>query len=201
MGSCLSGASSAHSPHNDSSTSSSRNYSRDSSAEMRLHRVPGRVFLNGSSPFASLFCRQGAKGVNQDAMLLWETFGAMEDTVFCGVFDGHGPHGHVVAKKVRDCFPLKIMEEWISRRRDDDNDGKTNNNNKDDILKMMRELFLMASKFVDKELKLHYAMESYGSGTTAVTLIKKVCMLFHFVLSHFHGFKLHMDIVVASIVH
>lgn len=132
---------------------------------------------------------------------IFQMFGAMEDTVFCGVFDGHGPHGHVVAKKVRDCFPLKIMEEWISRRRDDDNDGKTNNNNKDDILKMMRELFLMASKFVDKELKLHYAMESYGSGTTAVTLIKKVCMLFHFVLSHFHGFKLHMDIVVASIVH
>lgn len=76
MGSCLSGASSAYSPHTNyhdsSSTSSSRSYSRDSSAEMRLHRVPGRVFLNGSSPFASLFCRQGAKGVNQDAMLLWE---------------------------------------------------------------------------------------------------------------------------------
>lgn len=76
MGSCLSGASSTPSPkpnNNDSSSgSSSRNYSRDSSAEMRLHRVPGRVFLNGSSPFASLFGRQGGKGVNQDAMLLWE---------------------------------------------------------------------------------------------------------------------------------
>ncbi|KAL5062743.1 hypothetical protein RYX36_024480 [Vicia faba] len=179
MGSCLSGASSAPSPHNNyhdssSSSSSRRNYSRDSSAEMRLHRVPGRVFLNGSSPFASLFCRQGGKGVNQDAILLWEMFGDADDTVFCGVFDGHGPHGHVVAKKVRDCYPLKIMEEWNSRRRGDDDDGgKTSNNNKDDILKMMRELFLMASKFVDKELKLHYAMESFGSGTTAVTLFKK----------------------------
>ncbi|XP_058745342.1 probable protein phosphatase 2C 33 [Vicia villosa] len=178
MGSCLSGASSAPSPqtnnYDSSSGSSSRNYSRDSSAEMRLHRVPGRVFLNGSSPFASLFGRQGGKGVNQDAMLLWETFGNVEDSVFCGVFDGHGPHGHVVAKKVRDCFPLKIMEEWNSRRGDDGgNDDKTNNNNKDGVLKMMRELFLMASKFVDKELKLHYAMESFGSGTTAVTLFKK----------------------------
>lgn len=110
----------------------------------------------------------------------------MEDTVFCGVFDGHGPYGHVVAKKVRDCFPLKIMEEWNLRRRGDDDDDKTNNNNKDGVLKMMRELFLMASKFVDKELKLRYAMESFGSGTTAVTLFKKVSMLFHFDLCHFH---------------
>lgn len=46
--------------------------SNDSSREMSLHRVPGRMFLNGTTDHASLFTRQGKKGVNQDAMIVWE---------------------------------------------------------------------------------------------------------------------------------
>lgn len=46
--------------------------SNDSSREMSLHRVPGRMFLNGSTDHASLFTRQGKKGMNQDAMIVWE---------------------------------------------------------------------------------------------------------------------------------
>ena len=42
------------------------------SMEMWLHRVPGRLFLNGFSDVASLFSKQGKKGVNQDAMIAWE---------------------------------------------------------------------------------------------------------------------------------
>jgi hypothetical protein len=76
MGSCLSGASSAPSPpitnYYYESPSKFYNNTRDVNPEMRLHRIPGRIFLNGSSPFASLFCKQGSKGINQDAMLLWE---------------------------------------------------------------------------------------------------------------------------------
>ena len=36
------------------------------------YKVPGRMFLNGSSEIASMYCRQGKKGINQDAMLVWE---------------------------------------------------------------------------------------------------------------------------------
>lgn len=36
------------------------------------YKVPGRMFLNGSSDVASMYCKQGRKGVNQDAMLVWE---------------------------------------------------------------------------------------------------------------------------------
>lgn len=36
----------------------------------------------------------------------------MEDTVFCGVFDGHGPFGHLVAKRVRDSLPSKLVAFW-----------------------------------------------------------------------------------------
>lgn len=38
----------------------------------RLHRIPGRLYLNGSSEVASLFTQQGKKGPNQDAMIVWE---------------------------------------------------------------------------------------------------------------------------------
>ncbi|KAH0926836.1 hypothetical protein HID58_019092, partial [Brassica napus] len=27
-------------------------------------------------------------------------FGSMEDTVFCGVFDGHGPYGHTLLTSI-----------------------------------------------------------------------------------------------------
>ena len=46
--------------------------SNDSSREMSLHRIPGRMFLNGTTDHASLFTRQGKKGINQDAMIVWE---------------------------------------------------------------------------------------------------------------------------------
>lgn len=39
----------------------------------------------------------------------------MEDTVFCGVFDGHGPFGHLVARRVRDSLPSKLAEFWNDR--------------------------------------------------------------------------------------
>ncbi|KAJ4909044.1 putative protein phosphatase 2C 18 [Raphanus sativus] len=35
-------------------------------------------------------------------------FCSRDDTVFCGVFDGHGPFGHMVAKKVRDTLPFTL---------------------------------------------------------------------------------------------
>jgi len=108
----------------------------------------------------------------------------MEDVVFCGVFDGHGPFGHVVAKKVRNSFPLKLMEEWNSCLRDDYENNNYNKNNNNNHFGILRESFLKASKFMDNELRLQYFMESYGSGTTAVTLLKKACTLFHFFSSY-----------------
>lgn len=32
--------------------------------------------------------------------------------MFCGVFDGHGPYGHLVAKRVRDSLPSKLFHYW-----------------------------------------------------------------------------------------
>ncbi|KAI5431674.1 probable protein phosphatase 2C 33 [Lathyrus oleraceus] len=158
------------------------------------YKVPGRMFLNGSSDVASMYCKQGRKGVNQDAMLVWENFCSKEDTIFCGVFDGHGPYGHRVAKKVRDSFPLKLGAQWDLHRKNEagfsnQNGAATSYNSEEQIRQVgknfdleldgsntilaLRESFLKASKIMDKELKLHRDIDCFCSGTTAVTLIKQ----------------------------
>ncbi|KAK7310227.1 hypothetical protein RJT34_07611 [Clitoria ternatea] len=144
--------------------------SDDHTLELHLHRLPRRLFLNGSSHVASLFCMQGKKGVNQDAMLLWENFCSKEDNIFCGVFDGHGPNGHMVAKKVRDSLPLKLVSQWNV---DSNNNGFTFVDDKVRNFGKLRESFVKACKVMDKELKIHHQLECYCSGTTAVTLFKQ----------------------------
>lgn len=44
-----------------------------------------------------------------------QDFGSRTDTIFCGVFDGHGPYGHMVAKRVRDNLPLKLNAYWEAK--------------------------------------------------------------------------------------
>ncbi|KAJ0846701.1 putative protein-serine/threonine phosphatase [Helianthus annuus] len=118
MGSCLGGESRSprQSPLKRRKKSMSMSMTTSSSFKeehLHLHRIPGRMFLNGSSEFASLYTQQGKKGTNQDAMIVWEDFGSRRDTVFCGVFDGHGPFGHMVAKRAwKDLFlnAFKVMD-------------------------------------------------------------------------------------------
>lgn len=126
-----------------------------------------------------------------------QNFGGSKDTTFCGVFDGHGPNGHRVAKKVRDSFPLKLSAQWELHH--NNKDGLTDNrsamgshkleeaglvdekpttadheHSSTNTLKALKESFLKACKVMDKELKLHPDIDSFCSGTTAVTLIKQV---------------------------
>ncbi|XP_076954446.1 putative protein phosphatase 2C 33 [Bidens hawaiensis] len=204
MGSCLSAES--RSPHPSSPTTpsygvkrrkSKKKTSRNSSSNMHredhLHRVPGRMFLNGSSEVASLYTQQGKKGTNQDAMIVWENFGSRTDTVFCGVFDGHGPFGHLVAKRVRDSLPLKLTANWdVNIKGSDDvlrevtlneepgfnsedskalSDPATNKNS--EKLQVLKDSFLKAFKVMDRELRMYANIDCFCSGTTAVTLIKQ----------------------------
>nr|XP_043615117.1 probable protein phosphatase 2C 33 [Erigeron canadensis] len=207
MGSCLSGSES-RSPHPSSPTTptsfggkkrrnskkrTSRSSSFNSQREDHLHRIPGRMFLNGSSDVASLFTQQGKKGTNQDAMIVWENFGSRTDTVFCGVFDGHGPFGHLVAKRVRDSLPLKLSTNWevnvkgssdvlreytlneetpiISEDSRAFLDLEINTN--PEKLQVLKDSFLKAFKVMDRELRMYANIDCFCSGTTAVTLIKQ----------------------------
>ncbi|XP_060187176.1 probable protein phosphatase 2C 52 [Lycium barbarum] len=157
-----------------------------------LSSIPNRMFKNGKSRTSCIFTQQGRKGINQDAMVVWEDFMA-EDVTFCGVFDGHGPHGHLVARKVRDALPLKLvsfLQSFDSKRNgstanccsgnpkldvvDPDKDGGM----EDKVDYLWREAFLKSYKAMDKELRSHPNLDCFCSGSTAVTLVKQGSNLF-----------------------
>ncbi|BAT83519.1 hypothetical protein LR48_Vigan03g039400 [Vigna angularis] len=205
MGSCFSAESRSPRPTSPStsfrkrkSNAKKRLGSRASSFEYwrnePLHRIPGRIFLNGSSQVASLFTQQGKKGTNQDAMVVWENFCSRQDTIFCGVFDGHGPYGHMVAKRVRDSLPLKLNAHWevnvpgeeVLKEISGNAAGSMNieeaasasvdaeeTEKHPEIFQTLKESFLTAFKVMDRELKTHQSIDCFCSGTTAVTLIKQ----------------------------
>eukprot|EP00252_Welwitschia_mirabilis_P009667 TRINITY_DN2238_c0_g2_i2.p1 TRINITY_DN2238_c0_g2~~TRINITY_DN2238_c0_g2_i2.p1 ORF type:complete len:274 (+),score=46.63 TRINITY_DN2238_c0_g2_i2:125-946(+) len=166
-----------------------------------LGKIPGRMLANGASQIASMFTQQGRKGTNQDAMIVWEEFGSRKDIVLSGVFDGHGPFGHLVARKVRDALPSKLWAQWQSVAKDDDNSRDLNGrsgsihsedsvlsstdgewkealdreegDNRPEIFHTLKESFMKAFKIMDKELKFHPSIDCFCSGSTAVTLVKK----------------------------
>ncbi|XP_055823265.1 probable protein phosphatase 2C 52 [Solanum dulcamara] len=157
-----------------------------------LSSIPNRIFKNGKSRTSCIFTQQGRKGINQDAMVVWEDFMA-EDVTFCGVFDGHGPHGHLVARKVRDALPLKLvsfLQSFDSKRNgstvnccsgnqkldvvDPDKDGGM----EDKVDYLWREAFLKSYKAMDKELRSHPNLDCFCSGSTAITLVKQGSNLF-----------------------
>ncbi|VFQ91714.1 unnamed protein product [Cuscuta campestris] len=165
--------------------------------ERALHQIPGRLFSNGSSSVASLFTQQGKKGTNQDAMIVWENFCSRAGTIFCGVFDGHGPYGHMVARRVRDSLPLLLNTELEVKSSSADptvavENGGTNGNSlpedflDDDLCDSteaennekfpeihvpLKRSILKAFKSMDKELKLHPTIDCFCSGSTAVVLV------------------------------
>ncbi|GLT26462.1 hypothetical protein SLA2020_015240 [Shorea laevis] len=165
-------------------------------ADLRNIAGTGRMFINGATKSACLYTQQGKKGTNQDAMLVWENFSSRNDTVFCGVFDGHGPYGHMVANKVRDSLPLILCTQWNDISAGDEiNLCKTTvsedaaslsmddecpelldiekNEQLPDLYWQLKQSILKASKLMDKELKLHPTIDCFCSGSTAVLLIKQ----------------------------
>ncbi|KAJ9562780.1 hypothetical protein OSB04_007940 [Centaurea solstitialis] len=170
---------------------------RSSTAEERgLLQVAGRLAGNGCSGIASLHTQQGKKGTNQDAMIVWEKFNSTNDAVFCGVFDGHGPYGHMVARKIRDSLPVLLSKYWrtTSDSENGNPNGSTHDQEKDEEGEedkwcqelevgekervpekylSLKKSILKAFRLMDMELKMHPTIDCFCSGSTAVALIKK----------------------------
>uniref|UniRef100_A0A5B6Z995 PPM-type phosphatase domain-containing protein n=1 Tax=Davidia involucrata TaxID=16924 RepID=A0A5B6Z995_DAVIN len=152
-----------------------------------------RVRLQGSSKLVSMFTQKGRKRINQDAMTVWENFTGEKDMFFCGVFDGHGPSGHKVARYVRDLLPSKLSSSFKhskineSNGSDDDNEGSSSNNNKSDnivdgndddnchnpFFSSWKTSLIKSFEEMDEELCADMNFDSYCSGTTAVTILKQ----------------------------
>ncbi|XP_057982400.1 probable protein phosphatase 2C 65 [Malania oleifera] len=162
------------------------------------------VRLRGSSRFTSMFTQQGSKGINQDAMTVWENFAGEKNTFFCGVFDGHGPLGHKVARHVRDNLPLKLFSAYrVSQSNgcnadcEDRSDEHCQNDNENDNIVIFDKIdnddsenenkdkssnplhsswkanFIKSFKKMDEELSVNSGIDSYCSGSTAVSVLKQ----------------------------
>ncbi|KAJ4955870.1 hypothetical protein NE237_012653 [Protea cynaroides] len=138
-------------------------------------RSPGIVNANGTNNFASVFSKRGEKGVNQDSFIVWEEFGCQADMMFCGVFDGHGPWGHYVAKKVRESMPSSLLCNWQEHlaltAMDPDFDMESDK--KFHRFEIWKESYVKTCAAIDQELQKHRRMDSYYSGTTALTIVRQ----------------------------
>lgn len=146
-------------------------------------RIP-KTIMNGGDDTFSAFTQQGLKGPNQDCMLVWEDFIPSQRAFICGVFDGHGPHGHHVSRNVRDILPAKIVSSWqtlqasamLARRNDSPEklfDSRGSLGGDPDHVSLWEETFHNAYDLMDRELWADEDVDCVYSGSTAVTLIKQ----------------------------
>ncbi|KAK5840697.1 hypothetical protein F383_20162 [Gossypium arboreum] len=135
----------------------------------------GTVNSNKSNDFASICSKKGQKGTNQDSAIVWEKFGCQEDMIFCGIFDGHGSWGHIVAKRVKKSVPASLLCNWqkalsltsLPRQLD------TEFNSTFHHFDIWKQSYLKTYADVDLELKHHPGIDAFRSGTTALTIIKQ----------------------------
>ncbi|XP_039050697.1 probable protein phosphatase 2C 65 [Hibiscus syriacus] len=137
--------------------------------------------LRGSSPFISMYTRNGHNRINQDAMTVWENFTGEKGAFFCGVFDGHGPSGHRVARYACHTLPskLSLIIEVSQLNGCRENDALVSAGQNDsygvnkDTFSSWKTSLIKAFKEVDEDLDSEFSLHSYSSGTTAVTIVKQ----------------------------
>ncbi|OAY77305.1 probable protein phosphatase 2C 34 [Ananas comosus] len=132
-------------------------------------RSSGTVRGEGSKSFASAYSQRGEKGSNQDCSIVWEEFGCQEDMIFCGIFDGHGPWGHYVAKRVRKSLPPSLLCNWQEALAL----ASLVVDKKLCHFDLWKQSYLAASATVDGELEHDRRLDAFHSGTTALTIVKQ----------------------------
>ncbi|KAK9003231.1 hypothetical protein V6N11_060796 [Hibiscus sabdariffa] len=143
--------------------------------EMVLSNSSGSLKPNKSNGFASICSKKGEKGINQDCAIVWEEFGCQDDMIFCGIFDGHGPWGHIVAKRVKQSVPPSLLCNWqkaLSLALHD-HELETELNPNSHQFDVWKQSYLKTYADIDLELKHHPGIDSFRSGTTALTIIKQ----------------------------
>ncbi|KAK7303748.1 hypothetical protein RJT34_14662 [Clitoria ternatea] len=122
-----------------------------------------------------VFTKKGQKGVNQDNLIVWEEFGCQDDIILCGVFDGHGPWGHLVAKRVRKLLPASLLCNWQENLAETslDLDFKIEADRNLHKFDIWKQSYIKTCAAIDQDLKHHTSINSFQSGTTALTIMKQ----------------------------
>lgn len=137
---------------------------------------PGIVNGEWSNSLASVFSKRGQKGMNQDCFVVWEEFGCQEDMIFCGIFDGHGPWGHMVAKRVRKLMPSSLLCNWqeiLALNPLDLDSEKEPNTRSLGPFDVWKQANLKTFSAIDQDLEQHPIIDSFHSGTTALTIVRQ----------------------------
>ncbi|XP_010486022.1 PREDICTED: probable protein phosphatase 2C 34 isoform X2 [Camelina sativa] len=162
-----------------------KSYAKEAADEMAreakkkdlILRSSGCINADGSNNLASVFSRRGEKGVNQDCAIVWEGFGCQEDMIFCGIFDGHGPWGHFVSKQVRNSMPISLLCNWKETLSQTTlAEPETDLDESDKKLQrfaIWKYSYLKTCEAVDRELEHHRKIDSFNSGTTALTVVRQ----------------------------
>ncbi|XP_066358830.1 probable protein phosphatase 2C 48 isoform X3 [Miscanthus floridulus] len=135
-------------------------------------RTSGTLWGEGSETFAAVCSRRGEKGINQDCSIVWEGFGCQEDTILCGIFDGHGPWGHYVAKAVRDSLPPSLLCHWqeaLALASVIDGEKRLG----DCQFDLWKQSYMAACAAVDDELRRSRRFDAVQSGCTALSIVKQ----------------------------
>ncbi|KAM1353719.1 hypothetical protein ACFX2H_033168 [Malus domestica] len=143
-------------------------------------RSSGIVNVDGSNNFASVFSKRGEKGVNQDCCIVWEEFGCQEDMMFCGIFDGHGPWGHFVAKQIRETMPPSLLCSWQETlgQTSIDLDSDLESDKKRHRFNIWKDSYIRTCAAIDHELEQHRRIDSFYSGTTALSIVRQGELIF-----------------------
>lgn len=138
-------------------------------------RTSGTVNVDGSNNFASVFSKKGQKGANQDCSIVWEEFGCQEDMIFCGIFDGHGLWGHFVAKMVRESMPPSLLFNWQETVAQTSLDPECDleSDKKHHWFNIWKHSYLKTCAAIDQELEQHRKIDTFNSGTTALTIVRQ----------------------------
>lgn len=104
--------------------------------------------------------------------------------IFCGIFDGHGPWGHFVAKRVRESMPSSLLSNWQEAlvEASVDPDFDLESEKKLHRFNLWKNSYLKTCAAVDQELEQHRKIDTFHSGTTALTIVRqvnKVSLLFY----------------------
>ena len=94
---------------------------------------------------------------------------------FCGVFDGHGPWGHLVSKRVRKLMPPYLLCNWQETLALNSIDLKSEHT--DRSLRQFdtwKQSYLKTFSAIDQDLEQHPVIDSFHSGSTALTMVRQV---------------------------
>lgn len=96
--------------------------------------------------------------------------------MFCGIFDGHGPWGHFVAKRIRETMPPSLLCSWQETLAQTslDPDLDLELDKKGHRFNIWKHSYIKTCAAIDQELERHRRIDSVYSGTTALSIVRQV---------------------------